>query len=90
MPPAVPSFLLGLVVAPVAKLVAKPLALGAVKAAVTLAVEVKKVAHQANEDIHDLAAEVTADMINAELRSDEKAEIKPEKARSGKVTASAH
>ncbi len=89
MPPVLPSFLLGLLVAPLAKRLVKPLLRGTVKTAVVLAVEAKKAAHQANEDFHDLAAEATADMINAELRSDEKEEAKAGKPRSGMAAAGA-
>ncbi|MFE2285360.1 DUF5132 domain-containing protein [Streptomyces sp. NPDC059443] len=82
MPPVVPSFLLGLLVAPLAKRLVKPLVFGVVKTSMSLAMEVKKVAHQANEGLHDLAAEATAEMISAQLRADADADAKPVKPRS--------
>ncbi|MET8626313.1 DUF5132 domain-containing protein [Kitasatospora sp. NPDC004669] len=82
MLPPVPSFLLGLLVAPLAKRLAKPLVVGVVKTSVVLAMEVKKVAHQANEGLQDLAAEATAEMIGAQLRADAEADAKAVKPRS--------
>ncbi|GAA2829042.1 DUF5132 domain-containing protein [Kitasatospora sp. CM 4170] len=67
MPPVVPPFLVGLVVAPLAKRVLKPLVRGVVKTSVGLALEVKKAAQEAGENIHDLAAEVAADMRAAQV-----------------------
>ncbi|AXG76765.1 DUF5132 domain-containing protein [Streptomyces paludis] len=87
MLPVVPPFLLGLLVAPLAKRLAKPLVFGVVKTSVGLAMEVKKVAHQANEGLHDLAAEATAEMISAQLRADADADTKLVKPRS-EATAS--
>ncbi|MBD0671458.1 hypothetical protein BU198_12280 [Streptomyces sp. CBMA156] len=62
MPPVVPPFVAGLVVAPLAKLLLKPVVRGVVKTSVGLVLEVKKAAHEAGENIHDLAAEVAAEM----------------------------
>lgn len=76
MPPFLPPFLLGLIVTPLAKRFVRPLVHGAVKTSVALAMEVKKAAYQAGEEFHDLAAEASAEMINAELRSDAKAGTK--------------
>ncbi|MEV7782309.1 DUF5132 domain-containing protein [Kitasatospora sp. NPDC088351] len=67
MPPVVPPFLVGLVVAPLAKRLLKPLVRGVVKTSVGLVMEVKKAAHEAGENIHDLAAEVAADMVSAQI-----------------------
>ncbi|MBO1414142.1 DUF5132 domain-containing protein [Streptomyces sp. FH025] len=69
MPPVVPPFLIGLVVAPLAKRLLKPLVRGVVKTSVGLVMEVKKAAHEASENIHDLAAEVAADMVAAQAVS---------------------
>ncbi|KJK57983.1 DUF5132 domain-containing protein [Saccharothrix sp. ST-888] len=69
MPPVVPPFLIGLVVAPVAKRLLKPLVRGVVKTSVGLVLEVKKAAHEAGENIHDLAAEVAAEMVAAQIVS---------------------
>ncbi|MFG3054593.1 DUF5132 domain-containing protein [Kitasatospora sp. NPDC048239] len=67
MPPLVPPFLIGLVVAPLAKRLLKPLMLGVVKTSVGIVLEVKKAAHEAGENIHDLAAEVAADVVAAQI-----------------------
>ncbi|MDH6127510.1 DUF5132 domain-containing protein [Kitasatospora sp. GP82] len=67
MPPVVPPFLVGLIVAPLAKRVLKPLMRGVVKTSVGLVLEVKKAAHEAGENIHDLAAEVAAEMVAAQI-----------------------
>ncbi|GJF31181.1 hypothetical protein KNE206_38810 [Kitasatospora sp. NE20-6] len=67
MPPVVPPFLIGLVVAPLAKRLLKPLVRGVVKTSVGLVLEVKKAAHEAGENIHDLAAEVAADVVAAQI-----------------------
>ncbi|MEU3561455.1 MULTISPECIES: DUF5132 domain-containing protein [unclassified Kitasatospora] len=69
MPPVVPPFLIGLVVAPLAKRLLKPLVRGVVKTSVGIVMEVKKAAHEAGENIHDLAAEVAADMVAAQAVS---------------------
>ncbi|GAA2278077.1 MULTISPECIES: DUF5132 domain-containing protein [Kitasatospora] len=67
MPPVVPSFLVGLIIAPLAKRLVKPLVRGVVKTSVGLAMEVKKAAHEAGENIHDLAAEVAAEAMAAQI-----------------------
>ncbi|MFG2140186.1 DUF5132 domain-containing protein [Streptomyces sp. NPDC048650] len=67
MLPVVPPFLIGLIAAPVAKRMIKPLVRGVVKTSVGLAMEVKKAAHEAGEGIQDLAAEVAAEMVTAQL-----------------------
>ncbi len=81
MPPVVPPFLIGLVVAPLARRIVKPLMRGVIKASVGLAMEMKKAAHEAGEELHDLAAEVTAEMISAEISVSPDGEAKGAKAR---------
>ncbi|WP_405912204.1 DUF5132 domain-containing protein [Streptomyces sp. NBC_00963] len=71
MPPVVPPFLFGLIVAPLAKRLLKPLVGGVVKASVGIAMEVKKAAQEAGENIHDLAAEVAADVVAAQIAAGE-------------------
>ncbi|MFI1047686.1 DUF5132 domain-containing protein [Streptomyces griseoruber] len=66
MPPVVPPFLIGLIAAPLAKRVVKPLMRGLVKTSVGLVLEVGRVAHEAREGVQDLAAEVTAE-VTAEV-----------------------
>ncbi|MBV2155100.1 DUF5132 domain-containing protein [Kitasatospora sp. SUK 42] len=70
MPPVIPPFLVGLVVAPLAKRLLKPLVRGVVKTSVGIVLEVKQAAHEAGENIHDLAAEVAADMVAAQSSGD--------------------
>ncbi|MFD8804339.1 DUF5132 domain-containing protein [Streptomyces sp. NPDC059597] len=67
MPPVVPPFLIGLIAAPLAKRLFKPLMRGVVKTSVGLVLEVKKVTAEAGENIHDLAAEVAAEMVAAQI-----------------------
>ncbi|MFD5473711.1 DUF5132 domain-containing protein [Streptomyces sp. NPDC127105] len=66
MPPVVPPFLIGLIVVPLARRVFKPLVRGVVTTSVGLVMEVKKAAHEAGENIHDLAVDVAADMMAAQ------------------------
>jgi uncharacterized protein DUF5132 len=54
-------YLIGVVTAPLVAKVVKPLVRGAVKASVGLALEVKKAAAEASEEIHGLAAEVSSE-----------------------------
>ncbi|MFI6984113.1 DUF5132 domain-containing protein [Embleya sp. NPDC050154] len=86
---ALPPFLLGLVLAPVAKRVVKPLVQGTIKTSINLVMEVKKAARQASEEFHDLAAEASAERFGAELREDEKADAKGTKTRPVAATAGA-
>ncbi|WP_079061455.1 DUF5132 domain-containing protein [Streptomyces griseoruber] len=67
MPPVVPPFLIGLIAAPLAKRVVKPLMRGLVKTSVGLVLEVGRVAHEASEGVQDLAAEVTAEVVAAQM-----------------------
>ncbi|MFK0112656.1 DUF5132 domain-containing protein [Streptomyces sp. NPDC091217] len=69
MPPVVPPFLIGLFIAPLAKRLLKPLVRGVVTTSVGVVMEVRKAAHEAGENIQDLAAEVAADMVAAQIAS---------------------
>ncbi|MFG2944242.1 DUF5132 domain-containing protein [Streptomyces adustus] len=71
MPPVVPPFLIGLVVAPLAKRLLEPLVRGVVTTSVGVVMEAKRAAHEAGESIHDLAAEVAADVVAARIASDD-------------------
>ncbi|MFD3586802.1 DUF5132 domain-containing protein [Streptomyces sp. NPDC058683] len=71
MPPVVPPFLIGLIIAPLAKRVLKPLVRGVVTTSVGLVMEVKKAAQEAGENIHDLAVEVAAEMVAAQIAAGE-------------------
>lgn len=66
MPAVLAPFLVGVLVTPIAKHVAKPLLRGAIKTSIKIVVDAKRAAHRANEGIHDLAAEATAEMFAAE------------------------
>ena len=61
-------FLVGLVAGPVGWAIFKPLARGAVKSSVLLAMEVKKLAEEAGEELRDVAAELSADIAAAKQR----------------------
>ncbi|WP_037906294.1 DUF5132 domain-containing protein [Actinacidiphila yeochonensis] len=63
MPPVVPPFLIGLIAGPLAKRLLGPLTRGVVKTSVGLALEVRKAAREAGENIHGLAAEVAAETV---------------------------
>ncbi|MEU2393781.1 DUF5132 domain-containing protein [Streptomyces sp. NPDC007369] len=69
MPPVVPPFLIGLIVAPLAKRLLKPLVRGVVKTSVGVVMEVNKAAREAGENIHGLAVEAAADMAAARITS---------------------
>ncbi|MFK0252651.1 DUF5132 domain-containing protein [Streptomyces sp. NPDC090445] len=69
MPPVLPPFLIGLIAAPLAKRIAKPLVRGIVKTSVGLVLDVKRAAHEAGESLQDLAAEVTADVVASQMTS---------------------
>ncbi|MFG2881668.1 DUF5132 domain-containing protein [Streptomyces sp. NPDC048297] len=71
MPPVVPPFLIGLIAAPLAKRLLKPLVRGVVTTSVGLVMEVKKAAHETGENIHDLAVEVAAEMVAAQVAAGE-------------------
>ncbi|WP_328324547.1 MULTISPECIES: DUF5132 domain-containing protein [unclassified Streptomyces] len=70
MPPVVPPFLIGLIVAPLAKRFVTPLVKGVLKTSVGLVMEVKRAAHEANEGLHDLAAEVTTEVMAAQFAAE--------------------
>lgn len=59
--PVMAPYLIGVVTAPLVAKIVKPLVRGAVKASVGLALEVKKAAAEAGEEIQGLAAEVSSD-----------------------------
>ncbi|MFD7628270.1 DUF5132 domain-containing protein [Streptomyces sp. NPDC059851] len=69
MPPVLPPFLIGLIAAPLAKRIGKPLVRGLVKTSVGLVLEVKRAAHEATENLQDLAAEVTAEAVASQVTS---------------------
>lgn len=69
MLPIVPPFLIGLIAAPLAKRLLKPLVRGVVTTSVGIVMEVKKAAHEAGESINDLAAEVAADVMATQIAS---------------------
>ncbi|MER6112605.1 DUF5132 domain-containing protein [Streptomyces hirsutus] len=69
MPPVVPPFLIGLIAAPLAKRIFKPLVRGVITTSVGVVMEVKKAAHEAGENINDLAAEVAADVMATQIAS---------------------
>lgn len=58
MLPPLPAFLIGLVIAPLAGKMVKPLARGAVRTTVGVALELRKIAAQTSDELQDLAAEV--------------------------------
>ncbi|GHI93816.1 DUF5132 domain-containing protein [Streptomyces olivaceus] len=60
-----PSFLVGLVAAPLAKRVLKPLLRGVVKASVGVAYEIRRATAEAEAHMHGIAAEVTAETAAA-------------------------
>lgn len=60
MLPVVPAFLVGMVAAPLATKVAKPLVRGVIKTSVGLTLEVRRAVIEAGKDIQDLTAEVAA------------------------------
>jgi len=55
------SFLVGIVAAPIAAAVAKPLLRGTVRSVISVGLQVKKLAAEAAEELQDLAAEVSAE-----------------------------
>lgn len=71
--PVLVPYLLGLVTAPLMVKVVKPLLRGTVKTTVGLALQVKKVAAEAVEDVQDLAAEASAEMVATEMASAQRA-----------------
>jgi len=66
MPPFIP-YLLGLVTAPLVAEIAKPVLRSTVKATIGIGLQARKMAAEAVEDLQDLAAEATAEMVAAEM-----------------------
>ena len=66
MPPFIP-YLLGLVTAPLVARLAKPVLRSTVKATIEIGLQARKIAAEAVEDLQDLAAEATAEMVAAEM-----------------------
>ncbi|MGK4578987.1 DUF5132 domain-containing protein [Kitasatospora sp. HPMI-4] len=62
VPPAVPSFLVGLVVSPLAKRIVRPLARGVLKTSVEVVMDVKKCAKETRQELQGIAAEAAAEM----------------------------
>lgn len=69
-PPVLIPYLIGLVTAPLIAKVVKPLLRGTVKTTVGIALQVKKLAAETVEDVQDLAAEASAEMISAQRSAD--------------------
>jgi hypothetical protein len=69
MLPAVPPFLVGVITAPLAKRVAKPLVRGVIKTSVGLTLEVKRAVIEAGEEIQGLTAEVAAEKLASPART---------------------
>lgn len=64
--PVLLPYLIGVVTAPLAAKVIKPLFRGVVKTTVGVAMEVKRVAAEAGEEIQDIAAEVSVEKVAAD------------------------
>jgi hypothetical protein len=64
--PKAGPFLIGMVVAPLAGTIVKPLLRGTVKAAVSVGLQVKKLVAEAAEEFQDIAAEASADQAAAD------------------------
>lgn len=70
MSPVVPpSFLVGLVAAPLVKRVVKPLVRGIIKTSVGLTLEVRRAAIEAGEEIQGLTAQVAAEKLASSART---------------------
>ena len=66
MPPFIP-YLLGLVTAPLVAKLAKPVLRSTIKATIEIGLQAQKIAAEAVEELQDLAAEATAEMVAAEV-----------------------
>lgn len=64
--PVLLPYLVGIVTAPLAAKIIKPLFRGVVKTTVGVAMEVKRVAAEAGEEIQDIAAEVSVEKVAAD------------------------
>lgn len=62
-------YLVGFATAPLVGMIIKPLMRGAIKTTIGIGLEVKKLAAEAAEDLQDLAAEVNAEFVAAETKS---------------------
>ncbi|MFI0812132.1 DUF5132 domain-containing protein [Streptomyces echinatus] len=69
MLPAVAPFLVGVMAAPLAKRVAKPLVRGVIKTSVGLTLEVRRAVVEAGEGIQDLTAQVAAEKLASSART---------------------
>ncbi len=65
-PPVVAPYLIGLVTAPLAGAIIKPLLRGTVKLTVGIGLQVRKLAEEAREEFQDLTAEAKAETAAAE------------------------
>lgn len=61
MLPIVPAYVIGVVTAPLVAMAAKPILRGTVKATVGVGLQMKKVAAEARDEVHVLAAEARTD-----------------------------
>lgn len=68
MPPFLP-YLLGVVTAPVARTALEPLLRNTIKATVRLALQAKKLAAEAGEELQDIAAEASFEVAAAEAQA---------------------
>lgn len=69
MLPVVPPFLVGVIAAPLAKRVAKPLVRGVIKTSVGLTLEVKRAVIEAGEEIQGLTALAAAEKMASSART---------------------
>ncbi|WP_254646288.1 DUF5132 domain-containing protein [Streptomyces sp. GbtcB6] len=69
MLPAVAPFAVGVITAPLAKRVAKPLVRGVIKTSVGLALEVKRAVIEAGEEIQGLTAQAAAEKLASSART---------------------
>ena len=68
MPLFVPAYLIGVLTAPLARMVIQPVLRSTVKATVGFALQAKKLAAEASEEFQDIAAEAGFEMAAAETR----------------------
>ncbi|MFC8566940.1 DUF5132 domain-containing protein [Streptomyces sp. NPDC057245] len=83
MTPVPPSFLFGLIAAPLAKRVLKPVLRGVVRTSVGVAYEIRLAAAEAGRNVHGLAAEVAAEMAAAQTAAGNRSAARVPKARAG-------
>ncbi|MFD8812178.1 DUF5132 domain-containing protein [Streptomyces sp. NPDC059627] len=69
MLPAVAPFAVGVITAPLAKRVAKPLVRGVIKTSVGLALEVRRAVVEAGEEIQSLTAQAAAEKLASSART---------------------